>query len=167
VEAQTGSGREVITAFDRQFALLHSRSCALVARIPISLLYSDSRAAPGRTAYSSGENLLRSAAAIEQTFGGITANLWDDPFEWTLPENLNTTERLVEYLEEVEATRQRGFARLDTDSELLREVLVPSGTTRPLLELLVETLVRAAHYQGRAFAALESATDFGEATACS
>ena len=34
---------------------------------------------------------MRSASAgtIEQTFGGITANLWDDPFEWTLPETLH------------------------------------------------------------------------------
>jgi hypothetical protein len=32
------------------------------------------------------EQILRSARIVEQVSGGITANLWDDPFEWTLPE---------------------------------------------------------------------------------
>ena len=40
--------------------------------------------------FSCGEYILRSAAAVEQTFGGITTRLWDDPFEWTLPEALST-----------------------------------------------------------------------------
>ncbi len=104
--------------------------------------------------YSTGENILRGAAAVEQTFGGITANLWDDPFEWTLPENLSTTERLIEYLEEVEATRQRAFVRFVQDTDLLKEVLVPAGNTRPLVDLLAETLVKAADYHGRAVATL-------------
>jgi hypothetical protein len=33
---------------------------------------------------------------------------------------------------------------------LLKEVLVPAGDTRPLIDLLTETLVKAADYQGRA-----------------
>jgi hypothetical protein len=36
------------------------------------------------TGDSCGEQVLRSAAIVEQSFGGLTANLWDDPFEWTL-----------------------------------------------------------------------------------
>jgi hypothetical protein len=151
VGAQTDSGRELIETFDRQFARLHSRSCLLVTRIPIELVYL-SRQTPA--SYSTGENLLRSAAAIEQTFGGITANLWDDPFEWTLPENLATTERLLEYLEEVEATRQRAFARFEQDVDLLKEVQVPTGNTKPLIDLLAETLVKAVDYHGRAIATL-------------
>lgn len=115
--------------------------------------------------HSLGENLLRSAAAVEQTFGGITANLWDDPFEWTLPENLATNERVIEYLEEVEATRLRAFARFAEDSDLLKEVQVPGGTTRPLIDLLAETLVKAADHQGRAVATL--ALLFGNAAASS
>ena len=55
---------------------------------------------------SCGEQVLRSAAIVEQTFGGLTANLWDDPFEWTLPETLSTSAKVIEYLNEVEATRQ-------------------------------------------------------------
>lgn len=149
--AQTNSGRELIETFDRQFARLHSRSCSLVSKTPIELLYLK-RQPP--SVYSTGENVLRGAAAVEQTFGGITASLWDDPFEWTLPENLATTERVLEYLEEVEATRQRAFARFAQDAELLKEVLVPAGHTRPLVDLLAETLVKAADYQGRAIATL-------------
>ena len=59
--------------------------------------------------------LLRSAAAVEQTFGGITTRLWDDPFEWTLPEKLSSTDLLIGYLNEVEQTRtvlQVALARL-------------------------------------------------------
>ncbi|MCU1264810.1 MAG: hypothetical protein JWM21_1128 [Acidobacteria bacterium] len=149
--AQTNSDRELIKAFDRQFARLYSHSCVLVSKNPIALLYLKPAVSLSN---SIGENLLRSAAAIEQTFGGITANLWDDPFEWTLPENLATTERLLEYLAEVEATRLRAFARFAHDSDLLKEVLVPAGNTRPLVDLLAETLVKAADYQGRALATL-------------
>ena len=96
------------------------------------------------------ESILRGAAIVEQTFGGITANLWDDPFEWTLPETLDTCQRVVEYLEEVEATRRRAFEGFATDTELLKKVAVPSGELQTLLSLLLDTLVRAVDYQGRA-----------------
>lgn len=101
------------------------------------------------------ESILRGAAIVEQTFGGITANLWDDPFEWTLPETLTTRQRIVEYLEEVEATRKRGFEGFSTDAELLKKVAVPSGELQTLLSLLLDTLARAVDYQGRAITTLE------------
>ena len=154
VGVQTNSGRQLTEAFDYQFARLHSRSRALVSNTSIELLYRPAGSFSMPASYSVGENVLRSAAAVEQTFGGITANLWDDPFEWTLPENLSTTERVIEYLEEVEATRQRAFARFKDDSELSKEVLVPARNTRPLIDLLTETLVKAADFQGRAVATL-------------
>ena len=148
--AQTGSNREIINALDEEFARLHSRSCQLVDAISIEIFY---RAPKAMTRESSvGENLLRSAAAVEQTFGGITANLWDDPFEWTLPENLSTRERVIEYLEEVEATRKLAFNRFSSDDDLLKEVSVPSGDTRALISLLMETLARASDFQRRAVA---------------
>ena len=153
------ASRELIQAFDLQFVRLHTRSCSLISTTPIELLY---RGAPSSTAapfYSMGHHLLRSAATVERTFGGITANLWDDPFEWTLPENLSTIELVNEYLEEVEATRRRALARFEQDSDLLKEVLVPTGNTRPLLVLLTETLVKAADYQGRAIATLSLISD--------
>ena len=48
--------------------------------------------------YHLGEHIVRSAGAVEQTFDGITANLWDDPFEWTLPENLATPREVARVL---------------------------------------------------------------------
>lgn len=150
----TSARRDLTEAFDRQFARLHLRSSSLVSTTSIDLLYRSPGQGGAGPIYSTGEQVLRSAAAVERTFGGITANLWDDPFEWTLPENLSTTERVIEYLEEVEATRRRAFDRFTQDSDLLKEVLVPAGNTRPLIVLLTETLVKAADYQGRAIATL-------------
>ena len=105
------------------------------------------------------ENLLRSAAVVEQTCGGLTSNLWDDPFEWTLPESLSTPDKVVEYLSEVDAARQRAFAAIAEDSDLLKYISVPSGEPTRLLKLLLETLVRASNYQGRAVATLKLLSD--------
>ncbi len=99
---------------------------------------------------SVGEQILRSAAVIEQTFGGLTADLWDDPFEWTLPETLSTPESIIEYLSEVDASRQRAFSSIDSDQALGRYIAVPSGDPKTLIELLLETLVRASDFRGRA-----------------
>ncbi len=99
---------------------------------------------------SLGEQILRSAAVIEQTFGGLTANLWDDPFEWTLPETLSTSESIVEYLSEVDSARERTFSSIDGDQALSRLIAVPSGEPKTLIELLLETLMRASEYRGRA-----------------
>jgi hypothetical protein len=38
---------------------------------------------------------------------------------------------------------------------LLKEIAVPTGEMRALFALLNETLVRAAHHQGRAFATFQ------------
>lgn len=95
------------------------------------------------------ENLIRSAAAIEQLCGGLTANLWDDPFEWTLHETLSNADRVIEYLDEVDLARQRAFSSID-DAALTKFVSVPSGESRLLLSLLLETLVKASEFRGRA-----------------
>ena len=151
---------KLTTTLDEQFARLHERSCALAAAVPAEKLYWQPRPSPGLfPVYSCGEHILRSAAAVEQTFGGITANLWDDPFEWTLPETLPTPEYIVEYLAEAEETRQRGFALLRSDEDLAKEIATPSGEMRTLFQLICETLVRAAHHQGRAFATFRLFSD--------
>ncbi|HEY0385551.1 MAG TPA: hypothetical protein VGC64_06045 [Pyrinomonadaceae bacterium] len=145
---------------DERFARLHAHSCSLAEAVSPEKLYWQPRASPGAfPIYSCGEHLLRSAAAIEQTFGGLTTNLWDDPFEWTLPETLSTPARVIEYLREVEATRRRGFELFHSDSELSREFAHPSGELRTLLALLLETLERAAHHQGRAYATFRLFSD--------
>src|SRR6185436_11799101 len=99
------SSRDIIQNFDSQFLRLHSRSCSLIGTTPLELIYCGVVKSQPTVIPSMGEQLLRSAAAVERTFGGITANLWDDPFEWTLPEHLSTKERIDEYLGEVEDTR--------------------------------------------------------------
>src|ERR1044071_5713696 len=98
---------------------------------------------------SGGEHIVRSARIVEQTFGGITASLWDDPFEWTLPETLTTPAAVLDYLREVEATRKRGFELIKTEADLTKEIMTASGA-RQLLSLLLDTLVRAGHQIGRA-----------------
>ena len=144
-----------IAGLDRQFAQLHSDSQKLIEAISPELLYYQP---PGTSnslpLHSCGEQILRSAAAVERTFGGITTNLWDDPFEWTLPETLPTPDKVAGYLDEVEATRKHGFQLFKNDSDLLKEIRAPAGYTQ-LLPLLLDTLTRAAHHQGRAWATFE------------
>jgi hypothetical protein len=152
--------KTIISSFDEQFARLAVRSKALIAAVPEEKLYWQPRQSSGAfPVYSCGEHILRSAAAVEQTFGGITTNLWDDPFEWTLPETLSTPQSIMEYLKEVEATRQRGFALFSSDEDLRKEIAAPTGEMRSLSSLLMETLERAAHHQGRAFATFRLFSD--------
>ena len=95
------------------------------------------------------EYIVRSAAVVEQTCGGLTSNLWDDPFEWTLPETLSNPDRIVESLSEVDLARQRAFSSITYDGALTRYISDPSGE-RLLFSVLLETLVRAAEFRGRA-----------------
>jgi hypothetical protein len=154
--AQTLDGRAIIGSLDREFARLYVESCALIEITPDTDLYAPleptdtTRSASGPIQLTSiGESVLRAAAAIEQTFGGITANLWDDPFEWTLPEYLATPAKVLAYLTEVEETRKRAFSSFTDDGCLLKQVAVPSGQTQPLIDLLTSTLMRAAAYLGQ------------------
>ena len=128
--------------FDREFLRLQSEWRELIQAIEPQQIYQR----PSARQLSLGEQVVCSARAVEQTFGGITANLWDDPFEWTLPENLTTPEKVLEYFDEVEATRQRGFELFKDDKDLVKEVMTPSGKMQ-LASLLLDTLVRARHHQ--------------------
>lgn len=148
--AQPSVERVLVGDLDEQFARLHSKACELVRSVSAASLDGQRESPQLRPVDSLRENILRSAAVIEQTFGGITASLWDDPFEWTLPETLDTPPRVIEYLEEVEATRRRAFSSLANDSELSREIVVPSGQSRALIDVLRETISRAISYQHRA-----------------
>lgn len=158
--APEASSAVFVLSLDEQFARLHARSLALAQTIPAEQLYRQPRPATGASpVYSCGEYLLRSAASVEQTFGGITANLWDDPFEWTLPETLRTPALVADYLNEVEATRRRGFQLFSSDNDLRKEIALPSGEMRALGALVLETLCHASHYQGRAFASFSFFSD--------
>ena len=137
---------KLIADLRRQFSQLHQESCDLLRAIPADLLYyRPPNGVNSPPANSCGEQILRSAAVVEQAFGGIATNLWDDPFEWTLPENLSTPEKVSDYLDEVEATRKRGFDLFQSDNDLLKEIMAPAGATQ-LWPLMLDTLERARHY---------------------
>ena len=101
---------------------------------------------------------MRSAGKVEQTFGGIMTRLWDDPFEWTLPEELSTVNLTLEYLAEVEETRRRGLSLMTTDEDLQREMPAPEKL-KTIFEILLDTIARAEHFQGRAFATFQMFSD--------
>ena len=104
-----------IEIFDREFLKIFQNSKKIIEKTPDELLYRQLNKTEADFPFNSiGGNILRSAGAIEQTFGGITVRLWDDPFEWTLPEELKTGAKIIAYLEETEATRKRGFALFQT-----------------------------------------------------
>ena len=139
----------MIESFQREFAQLESRTRDLLDTVPLADLYQPAAVA-GLSATSTGEWLLKSAGAVEQTCGGLTANLWDDPFEWTLPETLSTPGLIAEYLAEVNQTRDKFFARLQSDQDLTKLVAIPAGGTQPLIQILLDTLIRATGYLERA-----------------
>lgn len=141
---------QLLDGLSAEFAKLYSHWCSLIDACPSELFYTQSHGAGGVSLPSVGESVLRSAATVEQICGGITSNLWDDPFEWTLPETLTTRERILEYLDEVETTRKRAFGSVLSDSDLLRMIPMPSGKVQTLASLLFETLARACQLQGRA-----------------
>jgi len=144
--------KNLIETFDKQFVRLHKLSCEFVKIVPPDKLYWQPRESAALFPVNScGEYILRSAAAVEQAFGGITTRLWDDPFEWTLPEALSTNELILNYLSETEETRRRGFAFFISDEDLKREIPAPEKL-KSIFQILLETLARSEHYQGRAFA---------------
>ncbi|MBA3631347.1 MAG: hypothetical protein H0W58_00820 [Acidobacteria bacterium] len=151
--------RIFINQFDEQFLELHNRSCQFVKKIPNDKLFWKPRETKHDfVRFSCGAYILRSAGTVEQTFGGITSRLWDDPFEWTLPEELSITDKISEYLAEVEATRQKGFAFFASDEDLKKELPAPEKL-KSIFEILLETAARAEHFQGRAFAIFQMFSD--------
>ena len=87
--------------------------------------------------------------------GGITARLWDDPFEWTLPEELSTKAKIREHFDVVEASLLRAFAHLKDDSDLEKLIPAPEelqplrAVIRDALALSTEHLERAADLAAR------------------
>ena len=144
MENAANNSADILRILDTEFANLITSLCELTKAVPEELLHVHP------PPVSIGENILKSAGALEQSFGGLTVNLWDDPFEWTLPEALSNAERITEYLDEVGKSRQRAFASFGTDASLSKLVSLPSGEARQLLKVLLDTLVRAAEYRGRA-----------------
>jgi hypothetical protein len=128
--------------FDQEFKNLESDWRELIEQLDSSSLYSESR----QQLSPAAEQILRSARIVEQVSGGITANLWDDPFEWTLPETLRTKDRLMAYVDEVRDARARAFQFFKADADLLKTIMAPGGPTQ-LMSLLLDALVRARYHQ--------------------
>ena len=154
--------REIVENLEQECAGLLAGLAEFIRSVPADLVYKQPRVDNASVA-TVGENVLKSAAVLEQLFGGLTANLWDDPFEWTLPETLSTSDLIVEYLSEVDDARKRAFSCFVDDAALMKYVMAPSGERRYLLNLLLEALVRASSYQGRAVATLKILADIGAA----
>jgi hypothetical protein len=134
-----------IAWFDQEFKRLESKWRDSIEQLDSSTLYSENN----QQLAPAAEQILRSARIVEQVSGGITANLWDDPFEWTLPETLSTKEKLIAYVDEVHDARVRAFELFEDDAELLKTIMAPAGPTQ-LMSLLLEALVVAAGHQLRA-----------------
>lgn len=136
----------LISLFDSHFLNLHERSVELVKNHQDAANLWRPFSSNGK---SFGECIVRSVAEVEQTFNGLTTRLWDDPFEWTLPEQLITTDRILDYFTEVEDARKKGFAFLISDEDLKRELPAPIQL-KTIFTLFIETISRAENFQGRA-----------------
>ena len=136
---------QFITWFDQEFKNLEDAWRELIESIDEAHFYSPTQ----QQLFPAPEQILRSARIVEQTFGGITANLWDDPFEWTLPETLTSKNKLIAYLDEARAARKRGFKLLSDDQDLMKWIMTPRGPME-LRSLLLDAFVRASHYYLRA-----------------
>lgn len=151
--------KTILSAFDRKFDIVDARNRELIGLLPESLLFLSPRGTLNSTSmFSCGEYIIRSAAMVEKNFAGIMTRLWDDPFEWTLPEYLSSREGILRYLDEVEGTRMRGFEFFTSDAELIQELPAPKEI-RSLVSVLIETLAGAEHFQGRAFAVFQMLSD--------
>ena len=144
--------KNLINILDFQFQEIHTRSCEIIKKIPHEKIYwQPLKIKKDFPINSVGEYILRSSGVVEQTFGGITTRLWDDPFEWTLPEALYNNRLILQYLEEVETTRKKGFLLFQNDADLQKEIPAPIKI-KPIFQILLETISVAENYQGRALA---------------
>ena len=140
-----------LVSFRRRLEALRSRTRQLLSLCPEDQLFEPIRAMENR---SFGVALIRSAAEIEVAFGGITTRLWDDPFEWTLPESLATKAEISKYLDEVAVITERGLATLNDDSALTKLIPAPEQL-KPIGEVLQHALSAADLNFERAKAALD------------
>lgn len=143
----------VLSDYARSFQELDRYWRKLLADTPEQLLFRrmDDLGSPA-------EHLVRSAACVEQAFGGITTRLWDDPFEWTLPEELSDRAGISNYLDEVAETRKRGLAFIRSDVDLRREIPAPVRL-KTLDEILKNCLSDAKHHLERAEALRKKLSD--------
>ena len=151
--------RSIISILEIQFELTDERTRLLIDSVSDAVLYQIFPDRPGSMfPRSCAAYILRSAAMVEQSFGGITTRLWDDPFEWTLTEKLNDRAAVLEYLDEVKAVRTKGFRFIGSDADLLKAIPAPERL-KPLAQIIITSLTAAERYLGRAYALAELQTE--------
>lgn len=143
--------RQRIEAFETDFEKLHLRALELLDSFPEDRLFEPSGL------ISFGFEIIRSAAEVEKTFGGITTRLWDDPFEWTLPEQLSEKSSIKNYLEEVRSTRTNGLRFIKHDGELSLQIPAPEMVLS-LSEILNATVTISTFHLERAFSINKATT---------
>lgn len=141
--------RELTENIENQFVQLTDTLFKMIETVPEKLMFTSPMPAGQSFQGTSGECILRSAAAAEQAFGGIMTRLWDDPFEWTLPESLATAEKMREYVIEVDQQRARCFQFIKDDAELLKLIPAPEDL-RPVQSVLLDALSRSNFLLGQA-----------------
>jgi hypothetical protein len=139
----------LVDILDQHFADLDKRQRRLIDQVPDEkLFWTPVSAMDTMILLSVGGAVLRSAAMVEQAFLGITRRLWDDPFEWTLPEKLSTKSAINQYLDEVASTRTNGISFITSDADLSRKLPAPESLT-PIFQVLVESIARSENFLGR------------------
>ena len=142
--------RTLVEEMESEFADVEARLRSLLETTPEEVLFAkplhDEKTL---VELSVGGCIIRAAAMIEQVFLGITRRLWDDPFEWTLPEKLSSRNAILEYIAEVSETRAKGMAFLTSDSDLSRRLPAPEEL-RSIFAALTEALLRAENLLGKA-----------------
>lgn len=148
-----------LSSFDLRFRDVDRRSRELLSNLDDDQLFLKPRAQLNSLLpYTCGEYILRSAGMVERSFGGITTRLWDDPFEWTLPEEFAGKSEIIQYLDEVDATRSNGFSFFTSDADLMLQIPAPEKL-RSIHDILLDTIALASHFQGRAFAVFQMLSD--------
>ena len=140
--------RSLIDSLGQRFESIHSASLELLDEFPADHLFIHSELG-GERGTSFAFELIRAAAEVEKAFGGITRRLWDDPFEWTLPEELSTKTAIRNYLAEVAAAREKGLRFIRSDEELSAKIPAPEEFLS-LSEILTQTISRADNHLANA-----------------
>jgi hypothetical protein len=141
--------RNRIQDFEHEFESLHKSAVELLEAFPEDHFFA--MTGLNGELISFGVELIRSAAEVEKAFGGITRRLWDDPFEWTLPEELSDKAAIKNYLDEVRSTRTKGLRFIKHDGELSQQIPAPEKFLS-LSEILTETISLASVHLERATA---------------
>lgn len=142
--------RILIEELEAEFAAAEMRLRSLLDSTPEQLMFAKPfHDEKSLVELSVGGCIIRSAAMIEQVFLGITRRLWDDPFEWTLPEKLSSRAAILGYIAEVSETRVKGMAFLTADADLSRRLPAPEEL-RTVFGVLTAALLRAESLRAKA-----------------